>query len=483
MAKSTKSIARHLGGSKGKVLGERLKSADLHRTMIVPIEIGKRTQKALVRDYFGFIHRDPFTFHASEEGLRSVHKTISEVAAGMGAETVLVAMEATGHYYRGPAAALYGLGYQDLFIMNPASTAQFRKAGLVNTKTDDVDLAAITQALLCGHGTPYRPEDRLWDSLRELCRYRRFLVAHETALKNKIHSLLDQLLPGITGLGMFKDDNLWHRASLSFFTRHPSLQAVSRLRPAAVVQFFHRRGRRVTSEDAHRLREWSRQTLRYDGAANGAREQVLCSLLEELQRLMEIITGLEIDILGYVVRLPAVLLLTINYVGPVRAGEYAGEVGPPEVFPTSRAVVKAAGLDPTRYQTADYEAPAHPISKQGRIHLRYIVGDIGDALRRHNDYFAAPANKLLDRGKGEKFVRIAAGTRFVRVAFQMMKDRRPFEPRNGLGIHKDPLGKIAAFLRQREASERIEEYTALARRYLETTGADSTRTRGLRYDA
>jgi transposase len=483
MAKSTKRIAGHLGGSKGKVIAERLKAADLHKTMIVPIEIGKRGQKALIRDYFGFIHKAPFTFDMSEEGFRHIHNTISEVVSGHRAELTLVAMEATGHYYRGPAATLYGLGYKDLFIMNPASTAQFRKAALVNAKDDDADLVAITQALLCGHGTPYRPEEELWSSLRELTRYRRSLVKRETALKNKIHALLDQLLPGITDLGMFKDSNLWHRASLSFFTRYSTVQSVSRLRPATVVKFFRRRDRRLKPQDAHRLLEWTRQALRYDGAANCVREQILRLLINELLQCMETISELEVDMLGYVVRLPAVLLMTIHYVGPVRAGEFAAELGPPEVFPTSRAVVKATGMDPTRFQSSDYEAPHHHISRQGRTHLRYIAGEIGEALMHHNDYFAIPANRLLGLGKSEKFARVAAATRFARIAWQMMKNREVFRPANGLGIHKDPLGKIVAFLRSHDASERIEEYTDRAREYFEHTGADSSPTNRLRYDA
>lgn len=41
----------------------------------------------------------------------------------------------------------------------------------------------------------------------------------------------------------------------------------------------------------------------------------------------------------------------------------------------------------------------------------------------------------------------------------------PFQPPNGLGISKDPLDKIKLFLRERQASEKIEEYVNLAKKY------------------
>ena len=47
----------------------------------------------------------------------------------------------------------------------------------------------------------------------------------------------------------------------------------------------------------------------------------------------------------------------------------------------------------------------------------------------------------------------------------MIKDQKPFQPPGGLGISKDPLAKIELFLKQRHASDKIEEYVNLAKRY------------------
>lgn len=465
MVKSDKRIARHIGGSKGNLLTENLKSTNLEKTMIVPIEIGKSYHQALIADYFGSIFKEPFKFHSSQEGISFLHNTISNVSREHQAEKILLGLEATGHYYKKPAASIYKLGYESLFVLNPLSTAQCRKAGLTWSKTDNIDLRAIGQALLSGYGTIYRPEKPLWENLRQICRYRRFQVRHQTALKNKVHVMLDSLLPGIAELQMFKNPHLWHCASLEFFTKYPHVDLLSRLRPRYIVEFFRRRGRHLSPEDGHQLIRWTRQAFNQHSPANSTREEILKSLLRELKQLSENISQLEIKLLGYLVRIPAVLLLSIDYVGPIRAGEFAGEITPFEQYPNSRALIKGAGLDSTSFQSVARESSEHPISRKGSRNLRYISVDIGDALMKHNDYFASFANRLMERGKSKDCACVATATRFMRVAFWMIKDRKPFQPPNGQGISQDPLAKMETFLIQRQASDRIEEYVNSAKKY------------------
>jgi transposase len=467
MAKSKKRIAQHIAGSKGKLLAERLKSTNLEKTMIVPIEVGKSDHKALMADYFGCIFKEPFGFPSSQEGMLSLHNAISMVSREHEIEKVLVAMEATGHYYRKPALSLYELGYDNLFILNPLSSSQCRKAGLVWSKTDDIDLGSIGQALLSGYGSIYRQELPVWADLREVCRFRRFQVRFQTALKNKIHVILDDLLPGISGLEVFKDPHLWDSASLEFLAKYPNVELVSRLRPHRIVEFFRRRGRRLLPEAGFQINRWTQETFRQVSCANPTREKILKSLLLKLKQLKEDISKLEVEILTYLVQIPAVLLLSIDYIGPIRAGEFAGEITPFEQYPNSRALIKGAGLDSTNFQSSTRESSKHPTSGKGSKNLRYISIDIGNALMRHNAYFALHAHQLMERGKSQDCACVATACRFIRVGFWMIKDQKPFCPPNGLGVSKDPLTKIELFLRERHASDKIEEYVKYAKRYFD----------------
>jgi transposase len=473
MAKSTRKIAQHLGGSKGNVLAERLGRSSMESVVVVPIEIGKSCHKALMADCHGSILTEPFEFHSSDEGVRLLHHTISRVCREQQAGEVVLGLEATGHYYKKPAASICELGYRNLFVLNPLSTAQCRKAGLTWSKTDEVDLRAIGQALLSGYGTLYRPEQPVWEDLRQLCRYRRFQVKRQTALKNRTHAMLDSLLPGIAQLEMFKDSHLWDPASLAFLAKYPSVELVSRLRPHRVVEFFRRRRRRLTPEGAHQLIRWTTETFNEAPAAQATRQQILKSLLAQLEELSEQLSQLEIDLLSLLVRIPAVLLLSIDYVGPIRAAELAGEITPFQQYPSSRVLIKAAGLDSTRFQSATRESRHHPISKKGSKNLRYISIHTAQDLMQHNDYFAYFSNRLMERGKSNNCACVATAARFLRVAFSMIRDCRSFQPADGLGVSEDPLSKIEAFLTQRQASDRTQECVSLARRYFQPQEVDT----------
>lgn len=176
---------------------------------------------------------------------------------------------------------------------------------------------------------------------------------------------------------------------------------------------------------------------------------------------------MELKMLGNLVRIPAVVLLSIDYIGPVRAAEFAGEITPFDQYTHSSALIKAAGLDPTRYQSSTQESTKHYISSMGSRALRYITIDIADDLMKYNDYFSLFAKELMHRGKSKGCACVAVGNKFIRVAFWMIKEQKTFQPPNGLGISKDPLFKIKAFLQDHHASGLIEECQSYAKKNFE----------------
>ncbi|NQU54053.1 MAG: IS110 family transposase [Bacteroidetes bacterium] len=470
MVKNNEVITQHISKIKGNIFTERLKISTPEKTMIVPVEIGKDSHKALLANYYGEIFKAPFEFHNSLEGVRYFNNTVSKYAEMKSTENIFVAMEATGHYYKNIANSMYSHGYNNLFILNPVTTSLCRKAGLTWSKTDEVDLRAIGQALICGYGTVYSQEKPYWDDLKELCRYRRFQVRHETALKNKLHAVLDRILPGIDQLKMFRNSYMFHQSSLEFFLKYHNSQIISQLRPNKINEFFKNRNRRLKSEAGYDLVRWSKTTIKHDSPANETREEILKSLLIELKQLCETISELEVEILSYFVRTPAVLLLSIDGVGPLSGSEFAAELPSFDNCISSKAMIKSAGLDSTRYQSSTQESTDTHISRKGSARLRYISVIIAGLLINHNDYFRELSDKLIqERGKTKDCAYIATACRFMRVAYWMIKDKKRFEPSNQLGNRKDPFDKIKLFLADRKASDKIEEYTNLASKYLNKT--------------
>lgn len=460
MVKSTNSIQQHISGNKGNIFLSQLRSKNLENVMVIPLEIGKSYHKALIANYFGSLLKDPFEFHNSQEGMRFLHNAITDISKHQPVEQVVIGMEATGHYFKMPAAMLHEIGYTNLFILNPLSTSYCRKAGLTWSKTDNEDLRAI-----CGYGNPYQPEKPLWEDLKEACRHRRSLVKYQTSLKNRIHAKIDLLLQGITELAMFSDNHLWSPASLDFFLKYPDLESIRQLNPKSIIKFFQGQRRRISPEMAYQLIQWSKDALNPHLQATDCRQFIFKSLIEQLKNHSQNISQIEIKLTGYLVQIPAVLLLSIDYIGAIRAAEFAGEISPFDQYPESGALIKAAGLDSTRYQSSTLESSKHPTSKKGSRRLRYITIEIADSLMRQNQHFAYFSKKLMEKGRSKGCACVATGSRFIRTAFWMIKDQKPFQPSDGLGISKEPLAKITAFLQTLHASDLNDEYLSYAQKY------------------
>ncbi|MGA1870153.1 MAG: hypothetical protein ACMUJM_16575 [bacterium] len=148
MVKSNNSISQHLRGKKGNMLTYQVQRKNLEHVMVIPIEIGKSYNKALIANYFVSLLKEPFEFHNSQEGCQHLYNTISSIYKSQPVEEILIGMEATDHYYKMPASSLSAMGYNNLFILNPLSTSHCRKAELTWFKTADFPKESIFEFLI-----------------------------------------------------------------------------------------------------------------------------------------------------------------------------------------------------------------------------------------------------------------------------------------------------------------------------------------------
>jgi transposase len=88
----------------------------------------------------------------------------------------LVAMEATGHYWRNLFAFLVGHGFK-VSLLNPLRTRRFAEEELERTKTDSVDALGIARFAAQKHPAPTPVAEDVTAELRELVRLR-----HDTSM-------------------------------------------------------------------------------------------------------------------------------------------------------------------------------------------------------------------------------------------------------------------------------------------------------------
>jgi transposase len=110
-------------------------------------------------------------FYGQSTGMNLLLNKIEKAKLSYNAERVFVGIEATGHYYEDIVRILTDEGYS-VHIINPASTHEERKQHLTYTKTDDIDLFLIAEALVGNKATNNKLTTGVYKKLQNLTRAR-----------------------------------------------------------------------------------------------------------------------------------------------------------------------------------------------------------------------------------------------------------------------------------------------------------------------
>jgi transposase len=109
----------------------------------------------------------------------------------------LVAMEATGHYWRNLFAFLVTHGFA-VALLNPLRTRRFAEEELARTKTDVIDALGIAHFAAQKRPAVTPVTEQLVDDLRETVRLREQLVAEFSDALRRLHRARDLSFPEFT---------------------------------------------------------------------------------------------------------------------------------------------------------------------------------------------------------------------------------------------------------------------------------------------
>jgi transposase len=114
----------------------------------------------------------------------------------------IILLEATGHYSENFLAFLIRKDYQ-AFLINPLQSHSIKSSGIRKAKTDKLDCVDIAKLYFMIDLKEYvKPDEYIYD-LKILTRAYAKFTEEKTSLKNQIHKVLDESLPGYAKI--FKD--------------------------------------------------------------------------------------------------------------------------------------------------------------------------------------------------------------------------------------------------------------------------------------
>jgi transposase len=331
-------------------------------------------------------HKRTHTLVALDEQGRSVGmRTIANTAEGWAAgltwarecrETHTWGIENSGSLGKGFAQFLLGQGEAAVCEVSPHRTAQYRRRGRTQDKTDQTDALAIARLLLAeGEGLPRVQRDDLGTELRLVSDHRDNLLAERTRLLNQLHAQMLQLDPG-------------YRERSGPLTTPRGLAYCRAYRPAdpsGVVQ---------------------------------ARLLIVTQLTDQVAQLDTAIAGLT-DRLTQLVQASRTPLLALRGVGVVVAARLIGELGSTPRVPSAAALAALSGTAPVAVSSGNRQA--HRLNRGGNRQLNRALHIIALAQRRGDERAQAYFAKKLGEGKTKKAAMRCLKRRLVDVLFRALR--------------------------------------------------------------
>lgn len=425
-------------GLRRSQFAKELRGADLERVLLVPIDVSKVLQKSMILNYFGEVLESPFSFMVNQTGMRLLIEKIENAKHSCQAERVFVGIEATGHYYEDIVRILTEEGYS-VHIINPASTHEERKQHLTYTKTDDIDLYLIAEVLVGNKATNAKLSTGAYKQLQHLTRARRSEINKRSRIKVEIRTIHDHIWREYQGYSLLVDGKLKTRKIFSDFWGKASLHILSHYPHASQILQLGEIGlKRISKEHNLKIRKTVIEKLLY--AANESVSRPLDELSSELFLLKQKLRDYEWhtrNILAYEQEIERIfintngfLLLTVPGIGLVTAAEIYCEMGDLSHYTSASQLIKKAGTNPTIKQSGPKDGYYGRISKQGNANLRRAIYNAGRTLSVHNEALKPFYTRLKEKGKKTGKIYIAMGNKFIKIAFAMLKNQKPFEWNN-----------------------------------------------------
>jgi transposase len=334
----------------------------------------------------------------------------------------LVAMEATGHYWKNLFATLAARGFV-VALLNPLRTARFASEDLARTKSDAIDALGIARFAAQKRPAATRLPDSATEELRELVRLRDRLVQDFGDRVRQLHRLVDLGFPEFTRYVRGLDSAL-ATAILHDYPTAAAFTGVSMRRLASLRYDGHHR---VGDELAHALIDAAARSVgRHHGEAYRIQVRYACEDLDLLRRRLRTLEG---DIERMLERHDVGLLLTtIDGIGPQTAARLVAELGDPASFRSAGALAAYIGVVPGLRQSGKRTGTRAGMTSIGHAALRASLWMPVLTAVRTNPWLRAYYQRLRARGKLPKVALVATMRKLVVAIYTVAKQRRPFIP-------------------------------------------------------
>lgn len=384
------------------------------------IDIAKNKHVVCVIDRDGAVCIRPSSVANTTDGYQRLLERLKDVGRKT---SVLIGMEATGHYWYSLHDFLTRSGYT-VVVLNPIQTARQVAQAIRKCKTDTYDATHIAQLIRSGNYKPAAIPSEKAMTCRQLTRLRYSMLGQQTRIKQLIWSKLHPVWPEYERL-FSNPFGTTARMVLRMTIESPGLRQMTqdelaeRIRSSSRGKFGPLKAREIghaaeKSAGMQRGREGIGIAINY--------------LLDQMEPLESVRKRLEAQITELVEQLPP-YLLTLPGASPLNIVSLYGEVDPIETFEKPSQLVAFAGLDAAVFQTGQYHAPQRHISKRGSPFLRKTLWQMAYRAAYQEGDLRDFWLKKKGQNKHQLVAVTAVARKLCHVVWRIMTDRRDYIPK------------------------------------------------------
>lgn len=384
------------------------------------IDIGKNTHVAsLVDDKKNVIFK-AFSFSNSINGAESLVLKLEAFK-----NKLEVGMEATGHYW----LSLYSYLVEKNFtvrVINPIQTDGWRQGiEIRKRKTDIIDSLLIADLLRYGDfvETSLSNEDYL--SLRNLSRFRSYLISSIGDLKRKTIALLDQVFPEYAS----SFSNIFGKTSKEILSNFSTPSDFEDINSDDLNTFLESVSKKnYASKKIDELSKKASSSFGINFCLDSFSLQIKM-LIEQISFIQNQVSDVENEIELLLEKLNSPIT-TIPGIGSVNAATILGEIGDIKRFSNPSKLVAYAGLDASISQSGEYEATYNHMSKRGSPYLRRAL--FQSALRAEfcDPVFSDYYQKKISEGKHHLVATNAVARKLCHTIFAVLTKDEPYQVQN-----------------------------------------------------
>ncbi len=383
------------------------------------IDIGKNTHVASMLNSDGKVVFKAFSFSNTVEGGESLLRQLEEFGAVH--DELEIGMEATGHYWLSVYSYLHDKSYK-IHVINPIQTDGWRKGVEIRKrKTDIIDSQLIADLIRYGDFIETQLSDESYLTLKNLTRFRSYLIDSIGDLKRKVLCVLDQVFPEYQSV--FSD--IFGKTSkeiLLQFSSPADFENVSVDTLARLLADLSRK--KINADTARNLSELAANSFVVTFCRDSFTFQ-LRMMIEQMKFIESQVKDTENEIKRVMDDLDSPIT-TIPGIGKITGAVILGELGDISRFDHPSKIVAYAGIDASVSQSGEFASTNNRMSKRGSPYLRKALFQAATVAAFNDAELSEFYKKKIAEGKHHKTAIGAVERKLCYIIFAILKDNRPY---------------------------------------------------------